>query len=73
MKYLLDTRVVFGHWVVDDSIKKSVLKGDNQEFPVEDNNKDKKSTDLIFPPALFAFLWSWNATGTRIGHDNLVF
>ena len=45
---------MFGHWVVDDS--KSVLKGDNQEFPVEDNNKDKKSTDLIFPPTLFAFL-----------------
>ena len=44
---------MFGHWVVDDS--KSVLKGDNQEFPEEDN-KDKKSTDLIFPPALFAFL-----------------
>ena len=49
MKYLLDSRDVFGRWVVDDS--KSVLQGDNQAFPVQNNNKKKeKSSDLIFLP-----------------------
>ena len=37
MKYLLDARDVFGRWVVDDS--KSVLQGDNEAFPVQNNNK----------------------------------
>ena len=37
MKYLLDKRDVFGRWVVDDS--KSVLQGDNEAFPVQNNNK----------------------------------
>ena len=41
MKYLLDARVVFGRWVVDDS--KSVLQEDNEAFPVQnDNNKGEK-------------------------------
>ena len=37
MKYLLDSRDVFGRWVVDDY--KSVLQRDNQAFPVQNNNK----------------------------------
>ena len=39
MKYLLDARDVFGRWVVDDSTCKSVLQGDNEAFPVQNNNK----------------------------------
>ena len=45
MKYLLAAGVVLGRYVVDYS--KSVLEGDNQAFPVENNNKDKKSTEPI--------------------------
>ena len=37
MKYLLDARDVLGRWVVDDS--KSVLQGNNEAFPVQNNNK----------------------------------
>ena len=48
MKYLLNARDVFGRWVVDDS--KSVLEGDNQAFPVQNNKKKEKSSDLIFLP-----------------------
>ena len=36
MKYLLDAKDAFGRWVVDDS--KSVLQGDNEAFPVQNNN-----------------------------------
>ena len=41
MKYLLDARDVFNRWVVDNS--KSVMQGDNEAFPVQnDNNKGEK-------------------------------
>ena len=36
MKYLLNARDVFGRCVVDDS--KSLLQGDNEAFPVQNNN-----------------------------------
>ena len=36
MKYLFDARDVFRRWVVDDS--KRVLQGDNEAFPVQNNN-----------------------------------
>ena len=40
MKYLLDARDVFGCWAVVDS--KSVLQGDNEAFPVQNNNKKEE-------------------------------
>ena len=47
MKYLLDARDVFGRWVVDDS--KSVLQGNNEAFPVQNNNKKREKIRSNLP------------------------
>ena len=39
---------MFGRWVVDDS--KSVLEGDNEAFPVQNNNKKAEKFRSNLPP-----------------------
>ena len=39
---------MFGRWVVDDS--KSVLEGDNELFPVQNNNKNGEKFRSNLPP-----------------------